>query len=52
LRQLTTDSDDYNTYWVAFRIPEEQSKFMLYFGDTTGSVYKFKSTALEEDDDD
>jgi uncharacterized membrane protein YgcG len=50
--ELTTDSDDYNTYWVAFRIPEEQSKFMLYFGDTTGSVYKFKSTALEEDDDD
>ena len=48
----TDDGTTYNDYWVAFRLPEEQSKFMLYFGDPSGSVYKFKSTALYDEDDD
>lgn len=47
--ESTSDDKDYVTYWVAFMIPDNQSKFMLYFGETSGSVYKFKSTALDED---
>lgn len=49
--ETSAEEDGTATYWVAFMIPENQSKYMLYFGDTSGSVYKFKSTALEEDDD-
>lgn len=48
--ESSAETDGAATYWVAFMIPENQSKYMLYFGDTSGSVYKFKSTALEEDD--
>lgn len=48
----TSDGTTYTDYWVAFRLPEEQTKFMLYFGDPSGSVYKFKSTALYDEDED
>lgn len=47
--EFSSDDGDYRTYWVAFMLPDNQSKFMLYFGDTSGSVYKFKSTALLDD---
>lgn len=49
--EISTDDGDYRTYWVAFMLPDNQHKFMLYFGDASGSVYKFKSTALLDDDD-
>lgn len=48
--EFSSDDGDYRTYWVGFMLPDNQSKFMLYFGDTSGSVYKFKSTALLDDD--
>lgn len=48
----SAENSDSVTYWVAFMLPEDQANFMLYFGETSGTVYKFKSTALMEDDDD
>lgn len=48
--EFSSDDGDYRTYWVGFMLPDSQSKFMLYFGDTSGSVYKFKSTALLDED--
>ena len=50
--ETSAENSDSMTYWVAFMIPEDQANFMLYFGETSGTVYKFKSTALMEDDDD
>ena len=48
----SNDSGDEKTYYVAFWLPEDQKVFYLYFGDSSGSVYKFKSSTIENDDDD
>ena len=50
--QVTNESDSEKTYYVAFWLPDSQKVFTLYFGDASGSVYKFKSSAIEKDDDD